>query len=343
MTKINYDKAIRILILVIILCVFIFQLARAEKGIVQLGDFQLENGSFIEDCKIGYNSFGQLNNAKSNIILFPTYYGGTSDSYINYIGDSDSMLDTTKFQVIVLEAFGNGVSSSPSNSRNQSGDQFPDFTINDMVEAHYLALTKNMGIDHVYAITGISMGGMQTFQWMASHPGFFDKAAPIVGSPKLSSFELLSFGIFNRIMEGGDQNEKEENAYTALMLEYLLGFSANYLANEKKVEDFKTFTADIKKESENYNLHDMHSQMKAISKHDITLNFGGSLQKVSDQFKGDVLIVVAEKDMLLLPTQSIAFAKYANAELLALDSDCGHYAFACEIEEIGEKVAAFLN
>ncbi len=42
-----------------------------------LGDFKLENGAVIKDCQVGYRVYGQLNSAKTNGILFPSWYGGT--------------------------------------------------------------------------------------------------------------------------------------------------------------------------------------------------------------------------------------------------------------------------
>jgi homoserine O-acetyltransferase len=69
--------------------------------------------------------------------------------------------------VILVDALGNGLSSSPSNTSN-----FPDITIHDMVVAEHELLTRKLKISHLYAVMGISMGGMQTFEWLASYPDF---------------------------------------------------------------------------------------------------------------------------------------------------------------------------
>ncbi|MBK7871914.1 MAG: hypothetical protein IPJ74_15165 [Saprospiraceae bacterium] len=52
-------------------------IAQGQLQFANIGDFPLQNGQVIKDCKIGYRTFGKLNAMKSNAILFPTYYGGT--------------------------------------------------------------------------------------------------------------------------------------------------------------------------------------------------------------------------------------------------------------------------
>ena len=69
--------------------------------------------------------------------------------------------------------------------------EFPVFTIRDMVNSQYRLLTENLGINHIRAVMGISMGGMQTFQWIISYHEFMDRAVSIVGSPRLTAYDLL--------------------------------------------------------------------------------------------------------------------------------------------------------
>src|SRR6266436_6381313 len=103
-----------------------------EQQFARLGDFKLESGEVIRDCRIGYRTFGTLNTNQSNAVLFPTWALGTTEQLIGSIG-SNKLVDSTKYYVIAVDALANGVSSSPSNSRLQPRMKFPKVTIRDMV------------------------------------------------------------------------------------------------------------------------------------------------------------------------------------------------------------------
>ncbi|MGB3589949.1 MAG: alpha/beta hydrolase [Tunicatimonas sp.] len=307
----------------------------------ELGNYTLENGQTIRDCQLGYRTFGQLNGDRSNAILFPTWYGGTSESLLSYIGP-DQMLDSTQYFIIIVDAFGDGVSSSPSNSEPQPGQSFPEFSIRDMVNAQHRLLTEFLELDHLYAVTGISMGGMQTYQWMASYPEFFDRAIPIIGSPQLTAYDRLLFKLFQQIMEPCLETDCPDITVTTLMLEFIVGFTPQYRVGETTPEEFPDLLATIEEVAQQCQLSDLHSQMKAIAHHDVTLE-AGSLAKVAQNFQGETLTIVAQQDHMLLPTYAIELARERDDEILLLDSDCGHYAFACEQEKISQAVRKFLK
>ncbi len=211
-----------------------------------------------------------------------------------------------------------------------------------MVNTQHTLLTKHLGINHLYAVAGISMGGMQTYQWMASYPEFFQVAIPIVGSPRLTSYDRLLFELFQRVMKPCELTDHSDMTITALMLEYVVGTTPAYRLAETAPNEFPDLLTAIEEEAKHYDLHNLLSQMKAIAKHDITLEVG-SLEKVSQNFRGKVLMIAATQDHMLLPTYATQMAQEHGDKIMLIDSDCGHYIFACEQDTISEATRNFLR
>ena len=142
----------------------------AEPGLefYRIGDLPLESGEVIHDFSIAYMTQGTLNERKSNGVLMVTAISGNHHRIDFLIGPGKG-LDTDHLFVIKTNAIGNGLTTSPSNSATQHGPAFPHFAIRDMVQSQYLLL-QHLGIDHLVAVAGASMGGMQTLQWGVSQP-----------------------------------------------------------------------------------------------------------------------------------------------------------------------------
>ena len=133
-----------------------------------LGDFRLESGESIRDCRLSYVVHGQIDANASNVVLALSAIASTHHRLDFLIGDGLA-LDPADVAVVAVDAIGNGLSSSPSNSAVQPGLAFPPFGIRDMVESQR-ALLDHLGIGRVRAVVGASMGGMQALQWGVSHP-----------------------------------------------------------------------------------------------------------------------------------------------------------------------------
>ena len=107
--------------------------------VAELGDFQLASGAVIRDARIGYRTAGELNADRSNAVLFPTWFTGTSEDL--FTSDAVGAVDMSRFFLIAVDALANGTSSSPSNSARQPKGEFPRLTIGDMVRSQHLAVT----------------------------------------------------------------------------------------------------------------------------------------------------------------------------------------------------------
>jgi homoserine O-acetyltransferase len=133
-----------------------------------LGDFLLESGECIKDASVSYVIHGTLNEARTNAVLGLSAIGSNHHRLDFLIGDNQA-LDPAQWAVICVDALGNGLSSSPSNSTRQPGLTFPRFSIRDMV-ASQKCLMRHLDITQWHAVVGTSMGGMQALQWAVSFP-----------------------------------------------------------------------------------------------------------------------------------------------------------------------------
>ncbi|HZZ92226.1 MAG TPA: alpha/beta fold hydrolase [Usitatibacter sp.] len=140
-----------------------------------IGDLPLESGDILRDCRMVWVEHGERNEAGDNSVLVCCAIGSTHHRLDFLIGEGRA-LDTRRFHVVAIDALGNGLSSSPSNSTSQPGVRFPALAIRDMVESQR-RLLELLGISRLHAVIGASMGGMQALQWAVSFPG---KAARIV-------------------------------------------------------------------------------------------------------------------------------------------------------------------
>jgi homoserine O-acetyltransferase len=157
---------------------------RAEHHEFTIANFKTESGVVLPKATVVYGTYGHLNAARDNAVLLPSHYMATHHGYEWLIGPGLA-LDTAKLYLVATELFGNGHSSSPSNTPEPyHGPRFPIVTIRDNVAAVHQLLTQDLKITHLRAIIGFSMGAQQAFQWAVSYPEFADRVVATSGTAK---------------------------------------------------------------------------------------------------------------------------------------------------------------
>lgn len=318
-------------------------IAGAEQQFFRMGDLRLEGGGVIRDCVLGYRTFGKLNGSGSNAVVFPTWFMGTSADLEALIGPG-KLVDPSRYFVIAVDAFGNGVSSSPSNSTTQGGALFPDLTIGDMVHAQYRLVTEKLGIRHLHAVIGISMGGMQAFQWLASYPGCVSKTVPITGTPRPTSYDLLLYRTVLAVLDN-DGSKRAWNGKTPTVTAGILAMASttpdHFIAGQDR-SGLSSYLEKAQRDMQEHDPMDMGCQLKAMIKHDVYATLGdpaGGAGKIA----AEVFTVVSTRDLMVNPGPARELAGFLKGRSLVLDSACGHYILQCEMAKITATVSRFLE
>lgn len=170
-------------------------------GQFELGNFALQSNAILENAFIGFRSYGSLNNARDNVIVFPTWYTGTNDQVDPYVGVGKA-LDPEKYFIVVPDMFTNGFSSSPSNTPDpHHALDFPLVTPFDNVVAQRRLLEEHFGITAVELMVGFSMSGQQAYHWAALHSDLVRRACSICGSARTSPHNWAMLHAYKAAME----------------------------------------------------------------------------------------------------------------------------------------------
>lgn len=163
----------------------------ADYEIFELRQVVLQCGLTLPQAKLAYKTYGELNAARDNVIVMPTFYGA-QHAENEALMAAWPTLDPQKCFIIVPNMFGNGLSSSPSNTPPPFDRAvFPNVTLYDNVMCQHRLVTEHLGIKRVRLVVGFSMGAQQAFQWGALYPDMVQAIAPICGSARTSPHNYL--------------------------------------------------------------------------------------------------------------------------------------------------------
>jgi len=314
-----------------------------EIRFADLGTCALESAEIIEECRIGYRTIGELNAQRDNAVLIPTWYGGTTEAWPDL--QAQLLGENHDYFVVLVDAIGNGVSISPSNSDVQPMDAFPRFTTRDMVRSQYRLATEELGLERLHAVMGISMGGMQTFEWGMLYPEFMDKLVPIAGSPDLAGHDVALWETYKRLLQWSVSCDCDEAAEALAAIRLM-----NSTTSDQAGADMPGETALGRIEAAASNRIDagiatnLIWQADAMMATDVTQAFEGDWAAAAEAVQAKVLIIVGSSDHVVTPGPAEAFAEYlgAKARLIIFNNDCGHDIPGCEMFRSRSLIREFL-
>lgn len=259
------------------------------------------------------------------------------------------MVDTNRYFVILVDAIGNGVSTSPSNSKKQGLMKFPEFAIRDMVESEHRLATDVLHLSHLRAVIGLSMGGMQAFEWAVTYPDFMDLVVSMAGSPQSTSFDKLLWTAQIDAIEldpawnhGNPAGPLDRDLALSEEISSMNSSSPVYRVTKTAPDGFPEFLAELRKNAKGDGgaASDRIRQRQAILSLDIPGELRMTLEHAAARVRAKLLVIVSPQDHLVNPEPAMRFATAARAPLVKLDSPCGHQSLACI--SVGPTVARFL-
>jgi len=324
-----------------VLCFAATAHAGGNHQVFELGDFALESGTTLPSAKLSYVTHGALNAAKSNVVLLPSFYAGDHHGYDFLIGPGKA-LDPERYFIVVTDMFGNGLSSSPSNTPPPvNGARFPVISTRDNVKAAYRLVTEKLGIAHLKAVAGFSMGAQQAFQWAVSYPDFADAIVAYCGTAKEYAHGVVRLeGFKSAIMADAEFNG---GAYVQPPLKGLKaggrhwagwGFSQEWFRQEL----YKQFGhASVEEHLQKFweafftsqDANNLIAQAITWQGNDVgkTDGFNGDHERALRSIKARVLYMPCQSDLYFPPEYALYEAKFIpQVKLVPIPSIWGHIA-----------------
>jgi homoserine O-acetyltransferase len=301
--------------------------------------FTTQSGATF-DAQITYKTYGSLAAAKDNVVLIPTCYGARHTDTEYFLAQGRA-IDLAKYFVVIPNMFGNGASSSPSNTAAPIGrGAFPDISLYDNVTAQHRLITERLGINRLRMVVGFSMGGMQAFQWGALYADMIDAIAPICAAAKTSPHnQLMIEGPTTALMTDAAYND---GWYETAPMKGLLAFGrvyAGWLFSQRFFRDelYKNIglasVEDVVRLTQRYFLacdaNDLLAMARTWYSGDISANpvFGGDFDQALKAIRCRATVMPGETDLYFrVPDNKHEVARMPNAELRPIPSAWGHAA-----------------
>jgi homoserine O-acetyltransferase len=313
-----------------------------EHQMASLGAFTFESGEVVDDFKVAYVTHGRLNESRDNVILAMQHFFGDHHDNDFLIGPGKA-LDTDKYFIVATDFISNAtlrqdVTTGPTNSGLNM--EFPAFTMHDSVAVEVRFLTEYLGIDHIRAAIGSSIGAFKCVQLAVSYPDFVSGVIPIAGGAGTNPLMRSQVRSMMRIItvdsgwQGGIyQTNPLTGVVTALLSNSTWWYAPKWYfdnaATPQQFRRYEKFWQEIFSVHFPQDARDLYYQMRHWADFDVgdSPGFDGDTEAALASITAEVLLIGFLGDVMIRREET-AFVREAvpHAVLLEIDTDFGHLA-----------------
>lgn len=309
-----------------------------------LDKFTFNNGTTLENLNVEYITFGTPKYDEeghiSNAVL---YFHGTTGNYSSIKRIQEAIgknlaFDTEKLFFVSLSTLGTPGSSSPSTSKLYN--EYPEYTILDMVNFNKEFLEKGLNIINPLGLIGNSMGGFEALTWAATYPEDISFVISLVSSYKVGGQNYIIGKVMNDIIESDpDFNNPEKELKRSLQLSskamYSYGLSREYYMDLSK-EEIDMYMDEFALEDSEENVYDAYFRNKASLNYDLT-------DEVSNIVAPTLIIAISEDQYFPPELDAIPMNALINdSQLIIYNSYIGHIG-SSQLNKIKDELEEFMN
>lgn len=307
----------------------------------EAGNVELQSGRTCRDARLAYQTYGTLNAARSNAILFMTPFGAQHTD-IEWLVAPGNALDPEKYFIVIPNLFGNGLSSSPSNAvMPANGSRWPRFTVADNVRVQKRMLQEVFGIERLALACGWSMGGIQAYHWAALFPDCVERLAVLCGSAKTAPHnQVFLEGVKATLTADSNYQDGRFTGFPDRGLRAMGRVYAGWAMSQtfyrqelwrqtgcSSLEDYLVTVWEaiyLKRDPDNLLAHIWAWQQADISANEL---YKGDFQQALGAITARALIMPSATDLYFqVEDNRLEVAAMRNAELKVIPSDWGHRA-----------------
>lgn len=218
---------------------------------------RLEHGETLPGVEVAYETYGTLDEERSNAVLICHAITGDSHPAAHDADDDPGWweglvgpgkaVDTNRLFVICSNVLGGCRGTTGPGTINPAtgkpyGSDFPLVTVEDMVDVQK-RLVDLLGIERLRAVIGGSLGGHQVLSWATRYPSYVQTAVVIAASARLTA-QAIAFDVVGRNaiqtdphFHDGQYYDTDEYPETGLALARMLGH-ITYLSSEAMTRKF---------------------------------------------------------------------------------------------------------